>query len=143
MPEPEERQRGRDAELQKRIVSLRDEIDHMSVEAPEQVRQVFMVINQMLSILSSENGTVMRILDRQDQAVEERRLMNERLFGKVPGDEDCMSAKVAQTYKALKSVRRVGMAVIIAVAISLATRWFEQTKLNEIIAAQKVQAAKP
>src|SRR5260221_462134 len=97
MPEPEERQRGRDAELQKRIVSLRDEIDHMSVEAPEQVRQVFMVINQMLSILSSENGTVMRILDRQDQAVEERRLMNERLFGKVPGDEDCMSAKVVRS----------------------------------------------
>ncbi len=86
----------------------------------------------------------MRILDRQDEATEARTKMIENLFGKTPGDEECMAAKVNQTYNALRSVKRVGMAVILGLAVLVATKWYEGIKLNEIIAAQKVQrSARP
>ncbi len=139
-----ERERGREQELQKAIAGLRKEVeDCLNMEVAASERRLLLVMSRVVSVISSEYGTIMRILDRQDEAAEARTKMIENLFGKNPGDEDCIAAKVNHTYNALRSIKRVGMAVILALAVLVATKWYEGIKLNEIIAAQKVQAAKP
>ncbi len=141
MPE-QERQRGRDAELQKRIAALRIEIEEMSMDSPEQLRKVYIVINQLLSILNSEQGTQMRILDRQDEIIEHQDKVNKLLFGNGDPKNESLLDSVKSTNKLVNLGAKVFVAVLIALAVTIAKSWYEGTKTNEIIAGQKDAATK-
>jgi len=123
-------------DLQKSISTLRSKIDSFIAEATPEQLELYLSMASILSILNSEYGTIMRILDRQDKT-------NRLLFGNGNGDEGSMINKVEKTYGAFKFIQRALVAVFLALAVLMATKWYEGIKLNEIIAAQKVQAAKP
>ncbi len=131
-----DRERGRESELHKSILDLRRDIDSDLQTAPVEVRRVLSQMARVLSILNSEYGTIMRIEDRQDRT-------NALLFGNGEGPDGSLVAKVDRIHGAFKFVKKAFATIVIALAVMVATSWYEKVKLNEIIAAQKVQAAKP
>ncbi len=136
----QERERGRDAEIQKRIRELRAEIDDM--QSTEQMRQVFRVFNQLLSIISSENGTIMRMLDRQDQIAENQERVDKLLFGNGDTNEETFVDLMKQQKRLTSLVRKVLAAVVVSFVLFAGKSWYEGVKTNAIIAGQKDAATK-
>jgi hypothetical protein len=143
----EDRERGRDAEIQKRIRELRAEIDQM--QTTEQMRQVYGVFNQILSILSSENGTHARMLDRMDkmtenqsQITETQTKVNKLIFGNGDAEEESMLDLMKSVKKLTGIVRKVIVTLLISLVLFAAKSWYEGVKTNAIIAAQKDAATK-
>lgn len=146
MPD-EDRERGRDAEIQKRIRELRAEIDEM--QSTEQMRQVYGVFNQILSILSSENGTHGRMLDRMDkmaeiqkQTVENQVKVNKLIFGDGDSNEETFLDLMKTQKKIMGLIRKTIATVLVSLVLFAAKSWYEGVKTNAIIAGQKDAATK-
>lgn len=133
--ESDQHDRSRDAEIQRAIAKLKEDVANGLLSPEEQ----HSILARIVSVLSSEYGTILRIMTRQDQASKDRKAIHDKLFGAEPGDENCMAARVNETYAVMRSAKRVGMALVTAMIILVVTKWYENTKLNEIIAHQKAQ----
>ena len=146
MPD-EDRERGRDAEIQKRIRELRAEIDQM--QSTEEMRQIYGVFNQILSILSSENGTHARMLDRMDKMTESQKQLaeshakvNKLIFGNGDAEEESFLDMMKAQRKITKVISKVMIAVLISLVLFAGKSWYEGVKTNAIIAGQKDAATK-
>lgn len=141
------RERGRDEEIQKRIRELRDEID--SLQSTEQARQILGVINRMLSIISSENGTHGRMLDRMDklteiqaQMTESQVKMNKLMFGNGDAEEETFVDLMKQQKRLTGLIRKALATIIVALIMFAGKSWYEGVKTNAVLAGQKDAATK-
>ena len=129
-----DRQYGREFDVRQVIDKLRDDIKNdLEDSTPDQRKALFIMV-RILDILNSEYGTIMRILDRQDK-------VNKILIGE--GDNGGVKEQNDKMFAAYKSIRKMFMGLLAASLFMVVAEWYKNVKLNEIIAAQKVQANKP
>jgi hypothetical protein len=130
--ERDPRERSRQFDLKHSIEALQREIENGALNTSPENKAVYLLLVRVVSILNSEYGTIMRILDQNDK-------QNLVLFGGEHDEDGGIVDKVDKVFRTFKFIRKMLYAVLMALAVMLATKWVEQNKLNEIIATQKMQ----
>lgn len=116
MSNAEERARDREKELQKSIEKLKDEIVKSQMqEGNEDLRTVLGLMAWILSIINSEYGTIMRILDRQDA--------HQKMIDGANGGDDPISLR--DVYKTMKGYQRY--------------RWYVATTITALLIAKLLE----